>query len=372
MKNKKAVNRARVRAGNRKKTVFEHTPFFKNLEYIKNNLGLTEDDFCKSGDYPGWIPIGKSSYGKYRVGAYPSPQTLAKITEAINIIIEEDETLHKRFPRGILPIELRNENIAELAIKDDYSYDFYSEKMAGVYICYYESTNVEGAKKRQYGILQLMQKDSKTEMSACGVFSLRNYEQASKLYNAMMSGATLKDCAMEMKNTVVFEGSGFLTYSFLWIHLATRKKNEFVSMSFDLSEKVLSKNPLRPFSGALGSAHSQTTGASLQTTHFPMIITRKPLSLCDSEIAKHLHFSYDVNADELHTAAEKTISLLEKLSEGAFSKTTTTELLVTMMEQQLEALVRDKYRELYFSSNQLKKSYSDMFSALRNIDEKVQ
>jgi len=343
------------------------TQFFKNLEYFRTNFGLTVDEFCQKGNLPGWIPVGKTSYGNYKSGAYPGTAYLIKITDALNLIIEQEEILRKRFPKGILPTELLNEDLAALVRKEGfYAHEFHSDKMQGSYICYYESTNVEGAKKRQYGVLQLVRGDSKTEFSAYGVFSLNDFEQALQLYKATIKGVSLKSKAAELKNTALFKGTGYLTYAFLWIHLMTEMKDEFVSLSFDLSEKVLTKNPLRPFSGALGSAHSQTSGISLQTTHFPIILVKKPVFIEDDVLREHLHFSYDIDSNALHEAASKTILLLENITGGAFSKETQTELLVTMMNNQLQLLVRDMHKSLYFSRTQRTNSYKEIFSSIRN------
>ncbi len=353
------------------------TQFFRNLEYFKTNLGVPESEFYTTGkgkDKRGIIPVSKNGYENYRKGTIPGDFKLKEIADALYKAILGDEGLFAKFPNPILPYDLRETDLSlTVAPADTNSQNFYSYKMVGAYICYYTSTNVEGRKSTHYGVIQMSATDKNTVMDISGVFSLKNYDEALKIHSLLNGENKLSEIVVEMRHLSLFTGVVYLKPSLMWVNLVNENQDDFVSVSFDLSDKILTKNPNKLYLGSRGIAISSTSGQSNQSAAFPLVITKKPLSVSPNELTKYLHFRYTkIKDEEVHLLAEEIITLLNSiLNSNALSPETRTKLLATTLaEKLLSHLDQHIYNSHYFLTEEMTEFYDKIIFPIReNLDE---
>lgn len=293
------------------------TRFALNLEFFKENLGFSQENFCSI------LGINKNTYTNYLNGGMPLPEKLRVIVEAIVSAVEKDALLAPRFPAGTLtPTIMKTKDVSSLE-KSETATEFYWRKFLGDYMCYYTSTNIKGNKQTQYGVLQIREGERPSKFIAYGVFSLKEDKDAFKIYDTLQEGKHLEDIVEEFKIKSLFDGKAYLSNSLLWINLSNVTRSEHVSLSFDLDSKIVTKNPQRIFAGTRGIALSQTSGQGNQTVTFPLVVSRYPLEkstngTSESDLTKFLHFTYD-NIDDavLSDLTVKIMNLEDSLKKNA-------------------------------------------------------
>ncbi len=348
------------------------TIFFKNLEYFQTNLGYSEDEFFTSGKgnhHGGVIPISKNAYARYRNGTLPRPYMLREIAAALTKAISKDEALSAKFPNPLLPYDLKETDLSlTTAPTNNNPQNFYSYKMLGSYLCYYVSTNCERTKTPRYGVIQITATDKTNVMDICGVFSLKNYDDALKLHASLNENKKLSEEIAQTKRFSLFTGSLYLTPSLMWANLVNETQNDFLSVSFDLSNTILSKKPEKPYLGSRGIAISSTSGRINQSVTFPFVITKKPITVCSNKLIKYLHFAYTkVKDEDMCSLAEEIITLLSSvLNSNALSPETRTKLLAaTLAEKLLSYFEQHTYNSHYFLAEEMVEFYDNIIFPIK-------
>lgn len=343
--------------------------FKKNLEFFRKNLGMSQEEFCS----PDGIMISTGNYENYMNCniAISKIRKLKDITDSINILIKGNEALRFRFPNDILQTDLYYVDFTHAYYGTEAaSAAFYSEKLCGNYIVYYKSTNVSGGKHTQYGVMQLVATESKNHFTAQGLFSIKTYSEALKLYQALEDEASSSEVNIQeqnSKNYALYSGSALVTHTMLWLNMANEAETECVSMSFDLVAKILTKNPNKPFNGARGIALSQSSGQGNQTVTFPIVVTKQPLACSENELDKYLHFTYSkVDNDSLTELTKKIINLEDSLGENPDLNDMREEILKRYLKNSIVNLLSQHiYNSHYYVSSELEEFYREIIIPLR-------
>lgn len=331
-----------------------------NLQFIQRESGIKWEDFYSI------INISESTCTNYKNGSHsPSSATLAAIAEGINKILNNNSTLKTRFPKGILASELTTEDLEALSKKQGLNvHTIYTDKFVGDYMCYYMSTTVDNTDKKPInsGILQLRLGEQPNEFIAYGIFSLKSIEEAHATFDKINDKCLLTEKADE-ESPSLFIGKAYLSSTLLWCNLSNTEKKEHVSISFDLSEKITTKYPEKTFYGVRGIALSQTSGYSNQTTTFPLVIVKSPLTVSPNELEHYLHFNYSqIAPEELDKLAKKTIDFFNsQYNNTALQEVSDNSLLSNLLAAYVKHELKDLLKRHIFNSHYFTTKEMDVF-----------
>lgn len=344
----------------------------KNLTFIKGEVKMSWQEFYNA------IEVSENTFNNYKSGvSSPSDKIISVIALHINELISSHDILKARFPKGILATELKSEDLKGLSKTQGLNvYTIFTDKFVGDYMCYYMSTNIEekGKKTTHSGVLQLRHGDQPNEFLAYGVFSFKSVEEGLALYNEISDDKLLTE-KYSKDNPSLFIGKAYLSSSLLWCNLSNSEKKEHVSFSFDLSEKITTKHPDKIFYGVRGIALAQTSGHSNQTTALPIVIAKKPLTVCPNKLEHHLHFNYNELApQELEKLAVKTINFFNSQHDNPVLKDDTnnallSSLLVAFVKHELKDLInRHIFNSHYFIIDEMEDFYKEVIRPMRRRD----
>ena len=239
-------------------------------------------------------------------------------------------------------------------------------------MCYYMSTRIEGKKFFQYGVVQLFKGDTDTEFNAYGVFSLKDYNVALDLFE---KAKITTDSAVELKSIVegcgskfmLFSGNAILSTSLLWCTLSNEKNTEHVTVSFDLNEKIVTKNSDKDFIGARGIALSQTSGQEFKTVTFPMVFIKHPLYVSADELAYYLNFNYSQMSDnELNVAAKRAANLFQSFPNAEYSVEEITSFVASLFKKDLTNILKKSvFNSHYYLTEEVDDFYSTIINPIR-------
>lgn len=344
----------------------------KNLAFIKGEVKMTWQDFYAT------ININENTFNNYKSGdTSPSDKMMSDIALHINELISSHEVLKARFPKGVLAIELKTEDL-EVRSKQQglNAYTIFTDKFVGDYMCYYMSTNIEekGKKATHSGILQLRHGDQPNEFLAYGVFSFKSVEDGLALFNEISDDKLLTEKYSD-DNPSLFIGKAYLSSTLLWCNLSNSEKKEHVSISFDLSEKITTKHPDKIFYGVRGIALAQTSGHSNQTTTLPIVIAKTPLTVCPNKLEHYLRFNYtELAPQEIEKLAVKTINFFNSQHDNPVLKDDPnnellSSLLVAFVKHELKDLInRHIFNSHYFQIDEMEDFYKEVIRPMRKRD----
>lgn len=341
--------------------------FIANLEFFRSNLGLQVQDFTKS------LYISKSHYDNFRHFRVKLEKfnKLTDLVYTLNELIEADDALHARFPQPIIATDLYEKDLRTIRYAtpgDVPGTAFYSHKFIGNYITYYTSTNTSGEKQTQFGIMRLRPTDSNSDFTIEGVFSIKTYEDALSVFEQVNTSSACDMKQINPKKYAYYHGTAHITLSMLWINMTNLSKSECVSMSFDVSSKILTKNPDKDFYGARGIALAQSSGQGNQTVTFPIVLTKKELACSEEELNKYLHFTYSkIDSASITQMVKRIVSLMDSLNTPDLKELQETALDRYLRTSIANILNRHVYNSHYFLPSELDQFYRDIIVPIRNI-----
>lgn len=333
------------------------TIFFTNLDFFRKNLGDSQYDFCNK------LQISSTMYDKYRAGSMPNTGTLRLITDNINQMIQNDEGLCNKFPSVILCSDLKNtdftgQTTTRKKATPPVHGDLFVNKITGAYLCYYRSTNPQGNGSPRYGVV-FIEETPEHKLVMTGVFSLKNLAAVHAIHEELAQNVPFDDVLSHYPSIPAFRGEAYLSNNLLWGTMTTDDLTEFVTMSFDLSENVVSKKPEKDFLGCRGIALSQSTGSAGKTVTFPLVISKGSLSETQTELNKYLHFNHNpVEFSVFTTMAQTVIALLNSLKQTKLSDALKEELVAQTLKVHFQAILNDKvYNNHSFSDEEMDEFY---------------
>lgn len=356
----------------------------KNLEFFRKRLHLSKEQFAEGGkevqedkEVQKGIGINVKTYTSLLYNDVTRgevrPQTLNALYNSLVTIINDHEELKKLFPNLPTLEELINEDVQDIINKDGaHIFNIYYHKFEGVYLCYYMSTNIEGARKNQYGIMNLTHNSNGVEFEANGIFSINSLDIALDLFKKYQETGDFPADTSTAIETSLFRGKAYLSPTLLWVNMSNDSKSEHVSMSFDISYKVATKHAEKKFIGALGIALAQTSGQFNQTTTFPIIVSKQELPLSPNEIANQLHFNYTrLSESDIDKMADKTMGLINSLlTVNNIDETLMRQLIAQIVEHEVKDLLRrHTFNAHYFTSDETSEFYKNVIRPLRKTSK---
>lgn len=364
--------------------------YMRNVEFIREIVRLSQENFCgRNTDWNDWdkegkdwdslstykkldgvLQIASSSYTNYMNGA--TPKDPYAILRDLNEIRKRHPILKKCFRSEITYDRLFNHDLSREYDDISHSGQLFSEKILGNYICYYRSTNIEGEKTLQTGVLNFSKGKNENQFEVTGVFSLKKYNDTLKIFKSLEAGKDFPEILKETTGINVFRGVAYLSINLLWCNLSDEAKSEHASLSFDLSPKVTLKHPEKTFAGGLGIALSQTSGQSIQSTDFPIAMLAAPLPVSPEELTNQLHFDYSRIKDApFYDLANKLTAFILSLVQN---KDIDEGLLIKLVSQSImykfvDLLNNHVFSSHYYSSEQMTEFYADIIRPLRKKDK---
>lgn len=336
-----------------------------NIDYFRQLFGFSER---RMRDF---LHLTATSYRNYHNGQIPASFGLSKITGLILDEISRRPNLAKIFRRGILPTELLDVDI-EKAISSRLSDEkaFFPEKIVGTYVCYYISTNPLGKKDMRYGVLQVEPSAQPTKFRVNATFSLRTHEEAIALYNAVTPISPLTATVNKSNQSTLFSGELTVSATCVWASLNSSANNDYVSVGFDVCEKVFTKNHHIPFAGARGITMSRASGTTGTCSSFPMAVTRGPVTAESFEkLPAHLHFGdKSVGSSKIRSLSEHLASFIASMYEdenGLLHKQK--KMLDLMLEHELTEVLSGTPISTanFFSAEEQASFYADIIAPIR-------
>lgn len=333
------------------------------------------------------LHISPNTYGNYISGTNsPKEATIIEIVSDLNALRGRIPELREDY----IPDEITVESLTTGNLFKNNSGIIFEEKFFGQYICYYNSTSVDNKHQvNQYGVIQISKGSHKCEFSLKGVFSLKNEKTAKTLYDAIDQTTSCEDLPKNnnektdkkpsfediLKNyniDSVFSGQAYLSTNLLWCNLSNVSKKEHISISFDLSTKITTKNPAMPFFGDRGIALSQTSGQSSQSTAFPMVILREPATVCSNEMDKFLCFDFSqIDNSTLKALSSRAARLIKNLlTNEDFDDVLKEKLISQLMEHEILDLLRKHvFNSHYYTEKERSSFYQKIVRPIRRPDE---
>lgn len=346
--------------------------FFLNLKFFRENLKMTIAQFCDADNGIGISVSHYENFAKLRTPVNPSKfKKLDLVVDALNELIRRDGALSARFPHPIMPTEIITVKFYENQYgspDDPKGTAFYSYKFLGNYITYYTSTNTNGEKQTQYGVIRLAATPSIYDFKVEGLFSIKTYEEALAVFEQVNASDLLELKMLNLKKYAYYAGEAHITFTMLWINMTNSSKSECVSMSFDLASQILTKNPDRKFYGARGIALSQSSGQGTQTVTFPIVLTKKELACSNDELKKYLHFAYTkIDEDSLLGISEQVIALSDSLGVTPELKAIRTSTVEQYLKHAIATFLDSHvYNSHYYRPDELDQFYKEVIAPIRN------
>ncbi len=353
----------------------KQTAFAKNLEFIRTSLGYSQKAFCgKVGNNSkAVLSISENTYLNYLKNCTtPTLNNQNIILEEINAAIEKHPVLSKRFPKGIINNELMEGDLEELSkcvLTETASR--YPEKILGLYYCYYMSTNIDGDKVLNYGLLQIAKAEDKSEYFARGLFTIESFDILFEAFKKIQRGMELDRVFADSAERIV-SGEASVSADVIWISVSSENGNENISMSFDLSPKILTKNPNKEFLGSRGIALSQSVGQKNKSTAFPIVITKKPVRESNAVLNKYLHFSYSyIDESEIDALAENSVKLLEDMQKmDSFNEQLMRSVVSINVKNGIKKILSSNvFNSHYYLSKEMEDFYREIIKPLRQNPE---
>ena len=338
---------------------------YSNLEFFRTNLNLTNAEFVES------IGISISHYYNLRDCKTPvEPDKFKKLPDIAYLLtqlIKKDDGLSKRFPNPIIPTDLLHTDFSQIPYQEVTSSQFYSFKFAGNYIAYYTSTNTSGEKQPQYGVMSIKGTDSPNDFIAEGLFSIKTYEDALKIFKLVNEPDFTDFQKLNTNKYPHYSGEAHLTLTMLWLNMGNDSKSEYVSMSYDLTPKILTKNPKKNFFGALGIGLSQSSGQGNQTVTFPIVITKKEILCSENELAHYLHFNHtNIDKESINGIANRITKLIESFKGDSELSDLLDDALKRLLSKSISSyLSNNAYNSYYFSQSYLDDFYQNIILPIR-------
>ena len=333
------------------------TIFFTNLDYFRENLGASQGDFCAE------LGISSTMYDKYRTGSMPNATTLRLIVDCVNALIKKDAGLHDKFLTDILCSDMKGTDLTgqtglRKPLAPPVHSDLYVNKFVGVYLCYYRSTNPLEKNTPRYGVI-LIEESPDNKLVTTGIFASKSLTSVIAIQEELLRGTRFAEVLANYPSVPVFHGEAHLSNNLLWGTMMTDDLTEFVTMSFDLSENVVSKRPEKTFLGCRGIALSQSTGSAGKTVTFPVVISKENLSATQTELKKYLCFNNNPVDFSMFTAMARTvITLLDSLSQAKLNDALKEELVAQTLKVHFQAILNEKvYNNHSFSDDEMDEFY---------------
>ena len=355
----------------------ESTILYKNLEYLRKTFRLSKDEFCPIAGF------SRNTYDNFKDGKPYQDSTIEAIINStlITELFYSVEEFKNAFKNGLTCDDLVNVDI-EKAVTEPGSttQSFYPEKFDGLYMCYYNSTNIEGKKFKQYGLMAFQQVQNSSEFDVKGIFSFKDADAAQALYATIAKDIAKAPTAKykkgvdaifnERKKTdIVFTGKAYLTTTLLWCTLSNEQHTEHVSVSFDLDSKVVTKNQ-KAFIGARGIALSQTSGLGFKTVTFPMVMVKTDHLINANKLARFLGFGFGkLNDNSLYDIAASLYEIDDSLVANGHIQLTPEErkaISAAVLDKKIRAyLAKDVFSSQYYTVEELDDFYATILRPLR-------
>lgn len=316
--------------------------FFKNLEFFRKSLGVTQAEFC------GILTVSSTMYDKYRQGSHPSQKSLSLYADKLSEAIANKKGLASKYPLGILPMDLNEHDFSlqDQPVKKVSSVqgNLFPDKFVGVYYFHYMATNQQSGPDLHFGVIRLTRDDNTPldELSADGVFHIKFVSQADNLHEAIRAGETFEN-ALHSSAMPVFRGKLQLSATNLWGTLVTEDGSDFVDMSFDLSSNFVNHKTGKPFYGCRGIALSQTMGVSRKSITFPVLISKEKISVPQNELKRELCFNHTKNdLTYFQSLSEQVLSLIHSLDKTKISEENKEKFVAQALMAHVEAFLDER------------------------------
>ena len=313
----------------------------------------------------------QTTFDNYRKGRTSANRlsSLATVVEGVNKWIEKDEGLKAWFPKGLTQNHLVELDLVSHTLNET-QVTFYPKKIIGTYLCYYNATHIDDAKKKtiHYGVMQVTPSSNGSgEYSCKGVFAIKNFEEANRIHTEIEEGQVNME---DVTPATVFRGKAYIKRDLIWIALSNEGKSEFVAASFDIDPKVLEKNPSKPFKGVRGLALSQSSGINSLSVVFPMAIKKMPIQPSKNELRKYLAFEHkkiDDNAMTIRELTTNVLGLIDSLSSMSISDDLRHKLVAKLLASGIESILETEvYNSYYYSPHQISTFYHEIISPDNN------
>lgn len=216
--------------------------------------------------------------------------------------------------------------------------------------------------------MRLRPTESNSDFTVEGVFSIKTYEDALSVFERVNTSPACDMKQINPRKYAYYHGTAHITLSMLWINMTNISKSECVSMSFDVSSKILTKNPDKDFYGARGIALSQSSGQGNQTVTFPIVLTKKELACSEEELNKYLHFTYSkIDSASITEMVKQIVSLMDSLNTPDLKELQEAALDRYLRTSIANVLNRHIYNSHYFLPSELDQFYRDIIVPIRNI-----
>ena len=371
--------------------------FIKNIEFLRDLIGVSRDVFCGRTDARSLrellgvsskhdslsmhtlreelkkyhvLRITKNTYDNYKNKHTKHPQNKQGIVDDLNELIEVTPYL-KQTLGGELTEDLLFERDLEKEINSPRiaaADQLYSEKFIKNYLAYYSSTNITGQKSLQLGVLHLAKGERDNLFEVSGIFGLTE-ARLPDLGKWIEDNETTELTSIWERyntNTKQLTGTGHLSLTCLWLNFYDSNNDEFISFSFDLSEKITTMKPQKAYLGSKGLATSKSSGVGSQTVAFPIIIAAKPLDCTpDQIINQYLHFDFELKEGSYDEVAKRSASLIDDLSKlEEVDETLRKKLIAQIVKFEVEK-VRARSSLIYITPDQADAFYQQALKPLR-------
>lgn len=332
------------------KNDLKHFLFVKNLKFFQDKLNLPDTEFVNA------IGISYNSYQNYKKNgntACPHSKTLDEIASKINNY------------QCVYPYHISAKALIEKDLSNPTNDTLYYNKFAGTYICYYANNE----KHIQYGVLKLFQDKTSNKFNTYGIFSLKDYDKLFEIYTVMDDIKEIIYFPKSRKKlpSNLFEGESSISSSIVWSSLSNDVDSEHISISFDINEKILTKNEHKKFIGARGIALSQTGGHDSKTITFPIILIKSNEPINTKELMQFLNFSNrEIPDNDFKGITSKWARLFESIPIDDFTKDEKETMAASLLKVEVSNIIKQSISNFhYYTSEETIDFYDKIIRPIR-------